>query len=84
MVDVAVAPPFETFRLPARRPAVTGDLFAPKVLGIERGDLIVAAGEVSTDRVDALYEALDGARAAGELRLTILRGADERTVTVSF
>src|SRR2546430_14829331 len=39
VVDVAVAPPFETFRLPARRPAVTGDLFAPKVLGIERGDL---------------------------------------------
>src|SRR5438309_1467314 len=39
VVDAAVAPRSETFRLPARRPAVTGDLLAPKVLGIERGDL---------------------------------------------
>src|SRR2546430_488391 len=39
VVDAAVAPGTQTVRLPARCPAVTGDLLAPKVLGIERGDL---------------------------------------------
>ncbi len=52
--------------------------------GIERGDLIVAAGGAQIERVDALYEALDGARADGELELTVLRGTDERTVSASF
>jgi serine protease Do len=52
--------------------------------GIERGDLIVMAGDSTIDRVDALYEALDGARAGGELSLTIVRGTDERTIAVTF
>jgi serine protease Do len=52
--------------------------------GVERGDLIVAAGERELDRVDALYEALDAARADGRLELTIVRGTDERTVPVTF
>ena len=52
--------------------------------GIERGDLIVAAGGRELERVDALYEALDGARADGKLELTVVRGTDERTVTVTF
>ncbi len=52
--------------------------------GLERGDLIVAAGERQIDRVDALYEALDGARESGQLELTIVRGTDERSVTVTF
>jgi serine protease Do len=52
--------------------------------GLERGDLIVAAGEKQIDRVDVLYEALDLARASGRLELTILRGTDERTVSISF
>jgi serine protease Do len=52
--------------------------------GIARGDLIAVAGGRELDRVDALYEALDGARADGELELTIVRGTEERTVTVSF
>jgi serine protease Do len=52
--------------------------------GLERGDLIVAAGERDIDGVDVLYEALDAARADGRLELTIVRGIDERTVPVTF
>ena len=52
--------------------------------GIERGDLIVAAGERAIEQVDALYEALDQARADGQLELTVVRGTDERKVPVSF
>ncbi len=52
--------------------------------GIERGDLIVAAGELTIEQVDALYEALDQARADGQLDLTVVRGTDERKVPVSF
>ncbi len=52
--------------------------------GVERGDLIVAAGGKELERIDAVYEALDAARATGTLDLTIVRGADERTVTVTF
>jgi serine protease Do len=52
--------------------------------GIERGDLIVAGAGKEIERVDALYEALDAARSEGTLELTIVRGADERTVTVSL
>jgi serine protease Do len=52
--------------------------------GIERGDLIVSAGGRELDRVDTLYEVLDAARAQGQLELTIVRGTDERTVTVTF
>jgi S1-C subfamily serine protease len=52
--------------------------------GIERGDLIVAASGREIDRVDRLYEALDAARGEGALELTIVRGTDERTITVSF
>ena len=52
--------------------------------GIARGDLLVAAGGRELARVDALYEALDGARADGKLELTIVRGTEERAVTVTF
>lgn len=52
--------------------------------GIERGDLLVLVAGQPLDRVEVLYEALDGARAAGTLELTVVRGTDERTVTVSF
>lgn len=52
--------------------------------GIERGDLITAAGRQPVDRIDALYEALDTARAEGRLDLTIVRGIDERSITVTF
>jgi serine protease Do len=52
--------------------------------GLERGDLIVQAGGLELDGVDALYEALDSARTAGRLELAVVRGTDERSVSVSF
>jgi serine protease Do len=51
--------------------------------GIERGDLIVAAGGHEVERVDVLYDALDAA-AGAQLELTVVRGIDERTVPVAF
>ncbi|MET0207370.1 MAG: S1C family serine protease [Thermoleophilaceae bacterium] len=53
--------------------------------GIERGDLIVAAGGQEIDGVEALYTALDELPpAGGELALTVVRGTEERSVTASF
>ncbi len=52
--------------------------------GIERGDLIVAAGGEPVGRVDALYEALDGASPGGELEFTVLRALEERPLSVRF
>jgi serine protease Do len=55
------------------------------IAGIERGDLIVAAGGNEIDGVEALYSVLDGLPASGgELELTVVRGTEERTVTASF
>ena len=49
--------------------------------GIAEGDLLVAAGGATIDDVDALHELL---RDAGlPLELTLVRGTEERTVTVS-
>jgi serine protease Do len=92
-LGVAIAPPRVARRLrravglPERdgvlvRAVESGS--AAERAGLERGDLIVAAGERQIDRVDALYEALDGARQSGGLELTIVRGTDERAVTVEF
>jgi serine protease Do len=52
--------------------------------GLERGDLIVAAGGDELDGVDALYKTLDGLASDSTLTLDVLRGADERHVTVDF
>jgi serine protease Do len=52
--------------------------------GIERGDLLVAAQGREIEEVDVLYEALDAASAEGRLELTIVRGAEERTVPVTL
>jgi serine protease Do len=52
--------------------------------GIERGDLIVLAGDHPLDRIDAVYEALDAVRADGSIELTIVRGNEERVVTVTL
>jgi serine protease Do len=92
-LGVAIAPPRVARRLrravglPERDGvlvrAVEDDSAAERA-GIERGDLIVAAGGREIDRVDALYEALDQARAGGELELTVVRGTDERNVQVTF
>ena len=92
-LGVAIAPPRVARRL--RRavglPERDGVLIraveeesAAERVGLERGDLIVAAGGTAVDSVDALYEALDGARSQNALELTIVRGTDERTVGVTF
>jgi serine protease Do len=54
---------------------------AAEAAGIERGDLIVAIDDKPVARLDDIHDALDGE--AGELRLTIVRGTDERDVTVT-
>jgi serine protease Do len=92
-LGVAVAPPRVARRL--RRavglPERDGVLIraveegsAAERAGIERGDLIVAAAGREIDRLDALYEALDAARADGMLELTVVRGNDERSLTATF
>jgi serine protease Do len=52
--------------------------------GIERGDLLVAAGERELDGIDALYSALDEAAPGGALTLTLLRGTEERELNVQL
>jgi serine protease Do len=52
--------------------------------GIERGDLIVAAGGAPVTGVDDLYETLDRAESGASLELALVRGTDERSVVVSF
>lgn len=92
-LGVAIAPPRVARRLrravglPERDGvlvrAVEEDSAAERA-GIERGDLIVAAAGREIDGVDVLYEALDAARAEGKLELTIVRGAEERSVPVEL
>jgi serine protease Do len=48
--------------------------------GIAEGDLIVAVGDREIASADDLFDALGG---EGDLRITIVRGAEEQTVTVS-
>jgi serine protease Do len=92
-LGVAIAPPRAARRL--RRavglPERTGVLVraveedSPAARsGLERGDLIVAADGREIERVDVLYDALDAAAAREQLELTVVRGADERTVPVAF
>jgi S1-C subfamily serine protease len=50
--------------------------------GVIKGDLIVAAGGSQVANVDDLFGALDATD--GELELTLLRGAEERTVRVTL
>jgi serine protease Do len=52
--------------------------------GIEPGDLIVSVGGRPLERLDVLYEALDSASPGDRLELRVLRGADERDVTVEL
>jgi S1-C subfamily serine protease len=50
--------------------------------GLEKGDLLVAAGDDPLARVDDLQEALE--RGGDELRLTAVRGTEEREVVVAL
>ena len=52
--------------------------------GLEQGDLVVAAGGEPVRRVDDLFRALDAAGSEGALELTLVRGVDERRVTVAL
>jgi serine protease Do len=52
--------------------------------GIEKGDLLVRAGERDLLRVDDLHVAVDRAVATGELPVVAVRGVDEREVVVSL
>lgn len=52
--------------------------------GLQRGDLVVEASGRAIDRVDVLYDALDEAHEQGRLELVIVRGTDERTITVEL
>jgi serine protease Do len=92
-LGVAVAPPRAARRLrravglPEREGVLVRaveDGSAAERAGVERGDLIVAAGGSPVEGVDVLYEALDAAKGSGEIELTIVRGTDERTVSVVF
>lgn len=92
-LGVAIAPPRVARRLrravglPEREGVLVRGVesgSAAERAGLECGDLIASAAGRTIDRVDALYEALDGARAAGRLELVIVRGTDERTVEVTF
>jgi serine protease Do len=53
--------------------------------GVQRGDLLVGALGRELDGVDGLYSALDRVPAGGgELELRVLRGEEERELTVTF
>lgn len=93
LLGVAVAPPEVAERL---RRAVGLDDERPGLLvravdadgpagaaGVSEGDLLVAAGDTPLTSVDDLAVALD-AIDGDEVALTVVRGASERTVTVSF
>ncbi len=51
---------------------------------IREGDLIVKAGDKPVRDTDDLHAALDALTAGATLKLTVLRGAEERQVTVAF
>jgi serine protease Do len=52
--------------------------------GIAEGDLIVAAAGRDVSSADDLFDVLASASLASALEITLLRGADERTVNVSW
>src|SRR5205814_1391503 len=83
VVDVAFAPLPEAFDLEARRPCVTGDLLAAKVLWIERGDLDLI--ERSTDsvafRAQPVAVDVDAGRARDHVpRVGVLRNERQRSL----
>jgi serine protease Do len=91
-LGVAVAPSFvarkirDAAGLPARDGLLVRGVEAgssAERAGLAKGDLIVAAGGAEIDRVDALHKALD-ASAEAALALTVVRGTEEREVTVEL
>jgi serine protease Do len=60
------------------------DASAAQSAGLLRGDLIVEAGGHPVRSVDDLYAAVDAAGASQPLPLSVLRGTDQRELSVSF
>ncbi|HJP65048.1 MAG TPA: trypsin-like peptidase domain-containing protein [Actinomycetota bacterium] len=52
--------------------------------GIQQGDLITKAGGQAVAGPDDLHQVIDGLPAGADLELTILRGTEERTVSVKL
>jgi serine protease Do len=52
--------------------------------GLERGDLLVKAGDADLAEIDDLHRVLDAQSARATLELTLVRGVDERKVEVTF
>ena len=52
--------------------------------GLERGDLIVAAGARPVRRIDDLHAVLEEAAGSDRLPLSVVRGADERELVVAL
>ena len=52
--------------------------------GLAEGDLLVRAGDRELRAVDDLFDALDGVADGGSLDVGVVRGDEERTVTVRF
>ena len=93
-LGVAVAPPriarrmLRAVGLPERSGLLVRrveDGSAADGAGIQQGDLIVAARGRELDGLEGLYSSLESVpEEGGELDLTVLRGGEEREVTVSF
>jgi serine protease Do len=90
-LGVALAPPRAARRLQAAvgLPERDGMLVRgvepgspAEAAGLQRGDLLVAAGGRSLRGFDELFDALEAAD--GELALTVVRGTEERNVTAHF
>jgi S1-C subfamily serine protease len=91
-LGIAIAPPWVARRmrravgLPERPGLLVRGVEAgspAERAGIERGDLLVAAGERELDGVDALYAALDALDEGAKVVLTVVRGTEERDVAVA-
>lgn len=90
-VALAPSPVAAKLRQSAGRPDVDGLLVRSvengspaDAAGLADGDLLVAAGGQALRHVDDLYDVLDAAERDGSVALTVLRGAEERTVDVRF
>ena len=90
-LGVALAPAAATaaLRKAAGLPEITGllvrgvaDDSPAQRAGLAQGDVIVSAGSVAIDSLDALARALDTNE--DTIVFSVVRGVDERTVTVSF
>jgi serine protease Do len=92
-LGIAVTPPHVAERLRAAvgltpRSGLLVREVAPEspaaAAGLQRGDLIVAAGGTPVESLDALLAAVDSIGSEGRLTLTVVRANDELTLDVVF